>query len=96
MRGFRGTALPLRLHAAQGTDSALSYHKGYEYSRTNNPTRAAFEMALAGAEGGKHGEAPAEQLGAGGAPGDACKHAPLAQALRLPPACLPPLPSSTC
>jgi cystathionine gamma-lyase len=31
-----------------------SYGKGYEYSRTNNPTRAAFEMAVAGAENGKH------------------------------------------
>ncbi|KAA0151521.1 hypothetical protein FNF29_04444 [Cafeteria roenbergensis] len=39
---------------ATGADQALSYGKGYEYSRTNNPTRAAFETALAAAEGGKH------------------------------------------
>lgn len=39
----------------QGKESGLSYHKGYEYSRTNNPTRAAFEQAIASAEGGKHG-----------------------------------------
>jgi cystathionine beta-lyase/cystathionine gamma-synthase len=29
--------------------------KGYEYSRTGNPTRAALERALADLEGGKHG-----------------------------------------
>lgn len=30
-------------------------HKGYEYSRTGNPTRNALEQALAALEGGKHG-----------------------------------------
>ncbi len=30
-------------------------HKGYEYSRTHNPTRTALQKALAGSEGGKHG-----------------------------------------
>lgn len=30
-------------------------HKGYEYSRTLNPTRHALEQALAELEGGKHG-----------------------------------------
>jgi cystathionine gamma-lyase len=30
-------------------------HKGYEYSRTANPTRAAYEACLASLEGGKHG-----------------------------------------
>lgn len=30
-------------------------HKGYEYSRTQNPTRHALEKALAGIENGKHG-----------------------------------------
>src|SRR5580693_2386573 len=29
--------------------------KGYEYSRTGNPTRTALEKALASLEGGKHG-----------------------------------------
>ena len=30
-------------------------HKGYEYSRTQNPTRAALEANLASLEGGAHG-----------------------------------------
>ncbi len=30
-------------------------HKGYEYSRTDNPTRRTLEHALAAIEGGKHG-----------------------------------------
>ena len=38
-----------------GSESGLSYYKGYEYSRTGNPTRAAFEQATAGAEKTKHG-----------------------------------------
>ncbi len=30
-------------------------HKGYEYSRTHNPTRKAYEDCIANLEGGKHG-----------------------------------------
>jgi cystathionine gamma-lyase len=30
-------------------------HKGYEYSRTGNPTRKAYEDCLASLEGGKYG-----------------------------------------
>lgn len=30
-------------------------HRGYEYSRTHNPTRKAYEACLANLEGGKHG-----------------------------------------
>ena len=30
-------------------------HKGYEYSRTHNPTRTALQQSLAALEGGKHG-----------------------------------------
>lgn len=30
-------------------------HKGYEYSRTSNPTRKAYEDCLASLEGGRHG-----------------------------------------
>jgi cystathionine gamma-lyase len=30
------------------------HHKGFEYSRTNNPTRQAFEQCMASVEGGKH------------------------------------------
>eukprot|EP00500_Bicosoecida_sp_ms1_P009265 CAMPEP_0203826034 /NCGR_PEP_ID=MMETSP0115-20131106/55713_1 /ASSEMBLY_ACC=CAM_ASM_000227 /TAXON_ID=33651 /ORGANISM="Bicosoecid sp, Strain ms1" /LENGTH=415 /DNA_ID=CAMNT_0050735077 /DNA_START=56 /DNA_END=1299 /DNA_ORIENTATION=- len=36
-----------------GQDSHLSYFEGYEYQRTGNPTRGAFEQALAAAEGAK-------------------------------------------
>jgi cystathionine gamma-lyase len=32
-------------------------HKGFEYSRTQNPTRAALEAAVAALEGGRHGVA---------------------------------------
>ncbi|NOZ00434.1 MAG: cystathionine beta-lyase, partial [Deltaproteobacteria bacterium] len=30
-------------------------HKGYEYSRSQNPTREAFEACIASMEGGSHG-----------------------------------------
>lgn len=33
----------------------VARHKGYEYSRSQNPTRAALETAMASLEGGKHG-----------------------------------------
>ena len=39
-------------------------HKGYEYSRTQNPTREALEEALASLEGGRHGLAFASGLAA--------------------------------
>src|SRR6478752_2273044 len=29
-------------------------HKGYEYSRTDNPTRTAYQACVAALEGGKH------------------------------------------
>jgi len=35
--------------------SGVGEHKGYEYSRTGNPTRAALEAGLAELEGGKYG-----------------------------------------
>src|SRR2546428_5332942 len=33
----------------------LGRHKGYEYARTQNPTREALEANLAALEGGRHG-----------------------------------------
>ncbi len=33
----------------------IGVHKGYEYSRTGNPTRSALEASLAAIENGKHG-----------------------------------------
>ena len=40
------------------------HHKGYEYSRTSNPTRKALEQNLAALEGGKFGLAFASGCGA--------------------------------
>ncbi|MBI5488763.1 MAG: cystathionine gamma-synthase [Deltaproteobacteria bacterium] len=37
------------------TQDAIGRHKGYEYSRTGNPTRTALESALAAVENGAHG-----------------------------------------
>ena len=39
-------------------------HKGYEYSRTQNPTRMAYERCIASLEGGRHGYAFASGLAA--------------------------------
>jgi cystathionine gamma-synthase len=42
----------------------VGVHKGYDYSRSGNPTRAALEAALAALDGGKHGLAFASGLAA--------------------------------
>jgi cystathionine beta-lyase/cystathionine gamma-synthase len=42
----------------------LGEHKGYEYSRTGNPTRTALEECIASLEGGKYGLAFASGMGA--------------------------------
>src|SRR4051812_1439085 len=39
-------------------------HKGYEYSRSHNPTRFAYERCLADLEGGQHGFAFASGMAA--------------------------------
>jgi cystathionine gamma-lyase len=39
-------------------------HRGYEYSRTGNPTRAALEQCIAALEGGAHGLAFASGMAA--------------------------------
>jgi cystathionine beta-lyase/cystathionine gamma-synthase len=46
------------------TQQEIGVHKGYEYSRTGNPTRAALETCLASLEEGKHGLAFASGLAA--------------------------------
>lgn len=43
---------------------AIAQHKGYEYSRTGNPTRTALEQALASLEGGQFGLAFASGVAA--------------------------------
>src|SRR5947209_18498937 len=46
------------------TQEAPGQHKGYEYSRTGNPTRAALETCLASLEEGERGLAFASGLAA--------------------------------
>jgi cystathionine gamma-lyase len=46
------------------TQEALGKHKGYEYSRSGNPTRTALEACLAALEGGERGLAFASGLAA--------------------------------
>jgi cystathionine beta-lyase/cystathionine gamma-synthase len=46
---------------------ALGQHKGYEYARTQNPTRAALEANIAAIEGGRAGFAFASGMAAEGA-----------------------------
>src|SRR5919109_891474 len=41
----------------------LGRHKGYEYSRTQNPTREALERNVAALEGGRHGFAFSSGMG---------------------------------
>ncbi|MDQ6883211.1 MAG: cystathionine gamma-synthase [Candidatus Dormibacteraeota bacterium] len=43
---------------------AVGQHKGYEYSRTGNPTRTALEHCIASLEGGRHGLAFASGMAA--------------------------------
>ncbi len=44
--------------------SKVGQHKGYEYSRTGNPTRAALEACLAALDGGRHALAFASGMAA--------------------------------
>src|SRR3989441_6922817 len=46
------------------TQQAPGQHKGYEYSRSGNPTRKALETCLAALEGGEEGRAFASGLAA--------------------------------
>jgi cystathionine beta-lyase/cystathionine gamma-synthase len=46
------------------TQEGLGANKGYEYSRTHNPTRAALETCLASLEGARHGLAFASGMAA--------------------------------
>jgi cystathionine beta-lyase/cystathionine gamma-synthase len=46
------------------TQQAIGQHKGYEYSRSGNPTRTALETCLASLEGGERGLAFASGLAA--------------------------------
>ena len=54
---------PIHL-ATTFAQQGVGKHKGYEYSRSGNPTRAALEENLAGLEDAKHGLAFSSGLGA--------------------------------
>ena len=50
-----GAVIPPISLSTTFAQSAAGVHKGFEYSRSGNPTRAAFEIALAALEGGNYG-----------------------------------------
>ena len=54
---------PIHL-ATTFAQQGVGKHKGFEYSRSGNPTRAALEQCLAGLEGARHALAFASGLGA--------------------------------
>lgn len=50
-----GAVMPPIYQTSTYKQTAPGAHKGYEYSRTQNPTRHALEKSIASIEGGKHG-----------------------------------------
>jgi cystathionine beta-lyase/cystathionine gamma-synthase len=50
-----GAVMPPIYQTSTYAQSSPGAHKGFEYSRTHNPTRAALEAALASIEEGNHG-----------------------------------------
>src|SRR5262249_11045773 len=59
----RATVVPIYATSTY-TQEAPGKHKGYEYSRSGNPTRTALETCLAALEGGERGLAFASGLAA--------------------------------
>lgn len=59
-----GAVMPPIYQTSTYAQSTPGAHKGYEYSRTHNPTRHALENALASLENGTHGLAFASGLAA--------------------------------
>ena len=58
-------AITVPIHLATTfVQSAPGQHKGYEYARTSNPTRAALEGSVASLEGARHGLAFASGMAA--------------------------------
>ena len=58
-------AITVPIHLATTfVQSVPGQHRGYEYSRTSNPTRAALERSVAGLEGARHGFAFASGMAA--------------------------------
>jgi cystathionine beta-lyase/cystathionine gamma-synthase len=50
-----GAVMPPIYQTSTYAQEGLGRHKGYEYGRTQNPTREALERAVASLEGGTHG-----------------------------------------
>lgn len=50
-----GAVMPPIYQTSTYAQAAPGVHKGYEYSRTQNPTRHALERSIASIEGGKYG-----------------------------------------
>ena len=59
-----GAVMPPIYQTSTYAQSTPGGHKGFEYSRTHNPTRSALEKSLASIENGKHGLAFASGLAA--------------------------------
>ncbi|ASV30405.1 cystathionine gamma-synthase [Maribacter cobaltidurans] len=59
-----GAVMPPIYQTSTYAQSSPGSHKGYEYSRSANPTRSALEKALASIENGNHGLAFASGLAA--------------------------------
>src|ERR671927_919762 len=59
-----GATVPPVFFTTTYTQAAPGQHKGYEYSRSQNPTRTALEACLAALEGGERGLAFASGLAA--------------------------------
>lgn len=59
-----GAVMPPIYQTSTYAQSTPGGHKGFEYSRTHNPTRQALEKSLASIENGKHGLAFASGLAA--------------------------------
>lgn len=59
-----GSVIPALFQTSTFRQERLGKHKGWEYARTGNPTRATLENALATLEGAKHGFAFASGMAA--------------------------------
>ena len=59
-----GALIPPIFQTATYVQDALGRHKGYEYARTQNPTRATLEANITALEGGRAGFAFASGMAA--------------------------------
>ena len=59
-----GAVMPPIYQTSTYVQAGLGRHKGYEYARTQNPTREALERSVASLEGARHGFAFASGLAA--------------------------------